>query len=129
VLHIRRRLGHHWAPPTHPMSRRMVHPVVMIIRSWQRHRHRCWLGWIVARVLVVSWRVRVWVLRRVRCCRGENVTVGRDFRLWGCWRWRWRVAPPAAEAPPAVNVVSAADVAHDEVLGWVGLFLFCFCLF
>lgn len=35
------------------------------------------------------------------------------------------MAPPAAEAPPAVNVVSAADVAHDEVLGWVGLFLFC----
>lgn len=33
------------------------------------------------------------------------------------------MAPPAAEAPPAVNVVSAADVAHDEVLGWVGLFL------
>lgn len=33
------------------------------------------------------------------------------------------MAPPAAEAPPAVNVVSAADVAHYEVLGWVGLFL------
>ena len=39
------------------------------------------------------------------------------------------MAPPAAEAPPVVNVVSAADVAHDEVLGWVGLFLFWLCLF
>lgn len=106
---------------------RVGHTVVMIVRSRQRHRHR--RRRVVGRVLVVLWRVRVrvrvrimvLVLRRVRGCRGEYVSVWRDFGLRRRGRRRRRMVLAGPLSPPA-GVASTAAVSHVG-LGGVEIFL------
>lgn len=125
MLHVWMRRRHDRTtrvPSTDPIRMARVHvrmspAVVVIVRSRQRHRHsRRW--WVITRVLVVRGRVRIRVLRRVRCGRGEHIPVGRNLGLRRNRRRRWRVAPTASVSPTTVHVVAAAtsDITHVEII-------------